>query len=725
MLNLKKIFNKKKFLCGLVLSSARYFAHESTISMRNFFAFIFLFFSFFPLFAATASSSTSSSASDWTISSMEFTFSQTRRRGQSSAEAAKVLPQLILERISSGSVRQIPEKEVLDRKLKELQTERLSLFLQLSKENQTRDALVLSSMSERKLKKSLKEEDGKIKEIEDKIKENLEKVDKEIAEAEKKIRLEENIKSGQLPPNPDEAKENSSQNGSAKSENPEDEGKKGFFVRAGDFFRPFAFPFFHRDEENKIVEESVVVYKSDPSALFKPSDQAKEDGFSSWTFEKEVTSSKINGLLSGKITSYGDYCSVTVELRTYPGAKIAGTVTEVGMLGELIPLATRIAASLSPKISNTLPVKIEFDVFPEDAREKLVVTVDGVVQQMLSKTRAGRDAENSILVNAGAHRVVIESEGYEALSVLYNFQDESTFTVKAELVPDAKNQIHIRLKKFKDGIFYANGLESSEVSPENPYGTLTVNGKPALAVFKAAPAETEKDDGNEEEEILESNSENQTSQTEISQDDKNKETSSKDKKASKIKKKKVKEDKSGKLEPKEESNIAFIQIPQNSAFDGAYLVANAKPYDRAANIDHRRRMMYLAYSGLICSLPFTFYNLGNFTAENNAYNSSDSNGSRRASYDDVQKWQQRSYISLGVTAVFGAWTVFELVRYLYAADKVLPVKAKVDKKSAKILQQIEENEAKMNPVIETIVVSGESLDDSGQETDESDIIIEN
>lgn len=541
------------------------------------------------------------------------------------------MPQLILERISSGSIRQIPEREVLDRKLKELQTERLSLFLQLSKENQTRDALVLSSKSERKLKKSLKEENEKIKEIEEKIKENLDNVDKEIKESEEKIRHEEEIKQGKNP------------------ENQDDDEKKDFLSEAGKIFHPFALPFFHRDEENKIVEENIAIYKSDPNTLFNPSDQAKEEGFSSWTFEKEVTSAKINGLLSGKITSYGDYCSVTVELRTYPGAKVMGTVTEVGMLGDLIPLANRISSGLAAKITNTLPVKIEFDVFPKEAADNLVVTVDGVVQQLLSKSKAGNDFENSILVNAGIHRIVIESADYETLSVLYSFTDENVFTVKADLVPDVKNEIHIRLKKYKDGIFYANGLDSAEVSEDNPYGTLTVNGKPALAVFKAAPAQTE----------ISENSENEN----------------------------------------EESNLAFIQIPpvsQNSAFDGAYLVANAKPYDRAANIDHRRRMMYLAYSGLICSLPWTFYNLGNFTEENKAYSKD------RTSYDNVVDWQKKTYISLGVTAVFGAWAVFELVRYLYAADKVLPVKAKIDKNSAKILNQIEENKSKMNPVIETV-----------------------
>lgn len=583
---------------------------------------------------------------------MEFTFSQAGNKSESSAQAAKVLPSLILERISSGSIRRIPEKEILDRKLKELQTERLSLFLQLSKENQARDALVLTTDSKKKLQKLIKEENEKISEIEDKIRENLENVDREIQEASRKIEIEEGRKDEAMPGN---FPENLSENlpgikNTVEKESPDGKDASGSSSKdKKGFFNPFALPFFHRGEENSIVEENIAIYKSDPNSLFKPSDQAVEDGFSSWNFEKEVTAQKINGLLSGKITSYGGYCSVTVELRSYPGAKVAGTVTEVGMLGDLIPLASRIVVGLSPKISNTLPVRIEFDVSPAQASDGLVVTVDGVVQQMLSKSRAGNDAENSILVNAGIHRVVIESAGYEPLSVLYSFSDESVFTVKADLVPDVENEIHIRLKKYRDGIFYANALDSSEVSPENPYGTLTVNGKPALAVFKAAPQKSAS-------EVLEESSDDE------------------------------KKNKSGKLEPREESNIAFIQIPQlapNYAFDGAYFFANAKPYDRAADIDHRRRMVYLAYTGLICSLPWTFYNVGNFTAENNAYSDSD----RRTSYDDVQKWQQRSYISLGVTAAFGVWTVFELVRYLYAADKVLPVRAKIDKKSAKILQE--------------------------------------
>ncbi|MBR0100915.1 MAG: hypothetical protein IJP90_14560, partial [Treponema sp.] len=117
-------------------------------------------------------------ADNWTLGVMEFSFKQSQIRTQSSEKAAQVLPQLIVEQIANQEVRTIPETERLDRKLNELQTERLSLFLQLSKEYKTRDSLVLTKTSPRSLTKAIREQMKKIREIEIKIDENLENVKK-------------------------------------------------------------------------------------------------------------------------------------------------------------------------------------------------------------------------------------------------------------------------------------------------------------------------------------------------------------------------------------------------------------------------------------------------------------------------------------------------------------------------------------------------------------------
>ncbi|MBR1404712.1 MAG: hypothetical protein IJ558_11125 [Treponema sp.] len=528
------------------------------------------------------------SPDNWTLGVMEFSFKQTQTRSESSTKAASVLPQLIIEQFSNDDVRTIPAQESLDRKLKELQTARLSLFLQLSKECKARDALVLTTLNPRALQKALKSEQEKIADIERQIDENLEEVKKVKDESAPKIAREKAIS----------------------------EGKQVEDEKKDDRFFPFQlpFPFFHRNEKNQIVTETVVLYKSDSTALFKPSDTALESGFSSWDFEQEVTSAKINGLITGEITTYGDYCAVTAHLRIYPGGQILGSVTEVGLLSDLMPLANDIARNLDSKIANALPVLIEFNLEPHDVVETAKITIDGIVFA-LKKTDGTID--NRIIKDSGIHHISIEAAGYEPLSFTYAFSDENRFFVRAELVPQVHGVASIRLKKYRDGVFHTYGLLQSPVTEEQPVAKIEVNSKSVLGVFRVPKAHEDDSDS---------------------------------------------------------SNIAFFRIPQDKAFDGVNLVVNAKPFDRAANIDKRRRWMYTAYTALICSLPFTFYTLGQFTSENYAYSQG------RGNYDDLLAYQRRSNICTGITAACGVWFAVELVRYLWAADRVLPATAKIDKK---------------------------------------------
>ncbi|WP_191013633.1 hypothetical protein [Treponema zioleckii] len=97
-------------------------------------------------------------ADDWVLAAQKFTFKQPKSNPENLTKAAEVLPQLILEQISKGGLRTIPESETLNRKLYTLQTDRISLFLQLSKEFKTRDALVLSKKRPKDLEKALLEQ---------------------------------------------------------------------------------------------------------------------------------------------------------------------------------------------------------------------------------------------------------------------------------------------------------------------------------------------------------------------------------------------------------------------------------------------------------------------------------------------------------------------------------------------------------------------------------------
>lgn len=531
-------------------------------------------------------------ADSWTLGVMEFSFRQAMQsRPQSFEQAARVLPQLIVEQFSNDEIRTIPAAETLSRKLRELQTARLSLFLQLSKEYKARDSLLLSSSGPKALRKSIKAETEKIRDIEAQIDKNLEDARRLRAEAQPKIERERLISEGK---------------------------KDGDSGKDGGFF-PFQLPFsfFSRDEDDEIVSERVALYKGDSTALFTPGEKAVQGGFSSWDFEQDVAAAKINGLISGEITVYGDYCSVTATLRMYPGAQILGTVTEVGVFSDLMPLANSVARSLDPKIANALPVLMEFEIEPKEIAADAKITIDGLVFP-LRKNDGSFD--NKIIDESGVHRLSIEAPGYERLSFTYAFTEENRFIVRAGLVPEIRASARIRLKKYQDGIFQIYGLSGSPVSAEEPRAMLEVNSKPVLGVFTVPKAGPDDSDS---------------------------------------------------------SNIAFFRIPSENVFDGANLIVNAKPFDRAANIDKRRRWMYTAYTALICSLPFTFYNLGEFTAENTAYIQG------RGDYGRLKKLQHRSNICVGITAVCGVWAGIELIRYLWSADRVLPARAGIDKNAAK------------------------------------------
>lgn len=516
----------------------------------------------------------SSFASDWVLAAQQFSFSQKAGQSESAQHASSALPQLILEQIATGSNRVLPESEVLDRTLDTLQTERISLFLQLSKEVKTRDSLVLTTESKRKLEYKIKEEEEKIAEIQSKIDENLRKTDEEIQNATPKIQREEKMENGQ--------------------ETAEEKNEA----------RRFPFPFFWNEEEEK-TSESVALYKNDPTTLFNPSDTSLQEGLDSRAYSKEVTSAKINAVISGTITQFGDYAAVTVELRVYPGSRVMGTVTEVGTITNLIPLSQRLVRALTPKIANSLPVTMRFVVMPENLRCSVVV--DDMVYPQIP---------DQIVVDAAIHTISISAKGYETATINYKFNGNDVYTIEAHMVPAVSAVAKLRLKKFKDGVFYARALESLPVHSEEDRPELLINGKSVLGIFSTTPAEDVED---------------------------------------------------------AESQSAFFYIPATRVQEDINYVINAKPFDRAANIDKRRRWLYTSYTALLLSLPAAFYCYGNFTAVNNAYNQD------RATYEDAVKWQSRTYTTMAVTGVCGTWMVWELIRYLKAANDTLPATAKKEK----------------------------------------------
>ena len=153
-------------------------------------------------------------------------------------------------------------------------------------------------------------------------------------------------------------------------------------------------------------------------------------------------------------------------------------------------------------------------------------------------------------------------------------------------------------------------------------------------------------------------------------------------------------------------STADFLIPAKLLKDGDFLSVNAKPFDRSDYIEKRRRWMYASYSALIVSLVPTFYVYGNSFAKSQAYNSNFD-----ISYNEAKSWQTASNVMIGVSATAGAFFVYELIRYLVAAENVLPKAAKpLSKKEKQILLQQIENERKTQ--IEEIENSAENNENS-------------
>lgn len=120
----------------------------------------------------------------------------------------------------------------------------------------------------------------------------------------------------------------------------------------------------------------------------------------------------------------------------------------------------------------------------------------------------------------------------------------------------------------------------------------------------------------------------------------------------------------------EDGETAFFYIPKKLTFDGSYVTIKPKPMDRMSYIDKRRKIMYGSYSLFITSLIPMFYTYGNYTNYINLYKNN------QTDFETAKKWQDATNVTRIVTISLGALWGYELVRYLIAANSVLPQNAK-------------------------------------------------
>lgn len=460
---------------------------------RRFFNLVFLAF-----FCACANffGEENSSGDEWILAAQKFEIDENKEHFAALEAAASVIPKLILEQISLDTKRMVLRDEQLSQKLDSLLTERLSLFLDLSKEVKVRDALVLNNYTMFEYQSALKAQEKKIGDVQKKIDANL--------KAQQDALFPEKM-------------------------------KKSDAKKMKKMWEPTSKP--------------VSLYRQDSESLFAPSDSSQNDGADSRAFEKEIATEKISGLVRGSMVSYGNYLSVTAELYVFPGAKKIASTTEVGALSDIRQIAKNIAFALLPKIANSMPVELEFKIFPEDAAQNATLTVDSVVY---------RPVPEKISLGSGIHSVSVDAEGFARESFLYDFSGQSKFLVEVNFREESKGEIKLALSRFVPGTMFFDGKFAGESSASDFVKVpLKVNGNTVFGYFEGTVKDKDAEGG-------------------------------------------------------ERSETMFMMIPSNLMTDGSELEMNLRVFDVSKNIDRRRKMLYVSYSALLLSLPIMFYSYGRY-----------------------------------------------------------------------------------------------------------------
>ena len=358
---------------------------------------------------------------EWVIGAQKFSF--TRNQTGSVADGIAVMfPARILEKLSSNMYRNLYKDEKAERELYKLRQEKNSYFLQLSSEIKKRDSLFLEKYSKSELDRKLDAQKKKIQEIKTKLDDNLQKQHELEAEV-----LEQNTQS--------------LQNVAA---------KKSFF------------------SYQSVESEKISLYKKDVSALFTASSTAAESGIKSALYEKEVVNANINCLITGQITAYDEYLSVTIEAVVYPGRKTVAIITEIGSIDDADLMAANITRELAPAITNSMSVTIQITVSEPNAS----FYIDDVLYNV---------TDQEFIIDSGVHFIQFTADGFKNAGTNYYFEGNKTYKINVLLEPLETKTVYITAKNDIEGKFLINGMPSQVLSDGK--SKIEINGNAVLSEF--------------------------------------------------------------------------------------------------------------------------------------------------------------------------------------------------------------------------------------------------
>lgn len=191
------------------------------------------------------------------------------------------------------------------------------------------------------------------------------------------------------------------------------------------------------------LHKKIVSYNN-AQALFSPSKKTvgekKEERKSSEekiALELEALEKNIDALISADIEVNGEYLELSLVLDYYPSSLGSFSFVISSPLSDISYAISQMYEKLLPEILSEKLVGIQFLIEPAEVHDTLVLHVD---DEVLKKN------ESRVFIPKGEHSIFAESEGYEPISFVYNFDNKSDFELRLDFKKIETKKIGLEAK---------------------------------------------------------------------------------------------------------------------------------------------------------------------------------------------------------------------------------------------------------------------------------------
>lgn len=200
--------------------------------------------------------------------------------------------------------------------------------------------------------------------------------------------------------------------------------------------------------------DSFIYSELEPIYLYNNNSEMLLENDSITQLEEKISSSNINGLITGKITAFGDYIEVEAIVYAYPGKINLGSVSATGSIKDIVSLSKNLSNKLKPIITNENTVSLIFNIEPQEAKEKANIIIDNKVLKL--------SAQEEIIIPSGKQTITISAEGYYEKTFTWNYSKDEYFCINVALEKIETIPVNISEESNLPGQLYINALPVGE-----------------------------------------------------------------------------------------------------------------------------------------------------------------------------------------------------------------------------------------------------------------------